>query len=665
MEQTFYVTTPIYYVNAEPHLGHAYTTIVADFLARWHRLDGHRTYFLTGTDEHGEKVYQAAAAAGTDAQSFTDRISERFRGAWRRLDVSHDDFIRTTEPRHTGVVRQVLQRLYDAGDIYSAEYEGLYSVGQERFVTDKELVDGKLPEDAAPPERRRETNYFFRMEKYQPWLIEHLERNPGFIRPDASRREVLAMLREPLGDLSISRPRGRVPWGIPLPWDPEHVTYVWFDALINYASALGYPDGDLYRRFWTSARHLIGKDILKAHAVFWPTMLKAAGSPLYHSLIVGGYLIGPDGRKMSKSLGNVMDPFEMAQRFGPDALRYYLLRAVPYGHDGRVGAEALAERYNADLANDLGNLVSRSRTLIVKHLGARLEAPHQTAADQPVIAAGTGLLAAARGLVHDLKFNAALEEVLQYVRSLNRYFNDEEPWRLAREPAARARLATVLYNVVEGVRIASALLAPAMPVKTQEIRAALGLGPVSFADLEQWGRTAAGTALPETAPVLFPRVDLRAGAAPGAKPKAKSKGTPKTDPQPKTKPKTKTEQGGVVANEETVSTAGEDTIGIDQFARVKLRVAEVVGAERVPKTDKLLALRLRLGDDERTVVSGIAEHYAPEDLVGRKLVVVANLKPAKLRGIVSQGMILAAEDDDGRLALAELPREFPSGAVVR
>lgn len=636
MEQTFYVTTPIYYVNAEPHLGHAYTTIVGDFLARWHRLDGHRTYFLTGTDEHGEKVYQAAAAAGTDAQSFTDRISRRFRHAWQRLDISHDDFIRTTEPRHTRVVRQVLQRIYDAGDIYQAEYEGLYSVGQERFVTDKELVDGKLPEDAAPPERRREINYFFRMEKYQPWLIEHLERNPDFIRPAAYRREVLGMLREPLGDLSISRPRERVPWGIPLPWDADHVTYVWFDALINYASALGYPDGDRYRRFWTSARHLIGKDILKAHAVFWPTMLKAAGSELYHSLIVGGYLFGPDGRKMSKSLGNAMDPFEMAQRFGPDALRYYLLRAVPYGYDGNVGAAALAERYNADLANDLGNLISRTRTLIVKHLGRRLAAPRQSAADQPIIEAGTGLLGTVRGQVRGLKFNAALEEVLQYVRSLNRYFNDQQPWRLAREPESRARLATVLYNVVEGVRIAAALLAPAMPAKMREIRAALGLGPPTFADLDRWGQTEAGTVLPETAPPPFPRVEIRAAPA-------------------------SAKQEGAVAED----SAAEETIGIDDFARVKLRVAEVIGAERVPKTDKLLALRLRLGGAERTVVSGIAEHYAAEDLVGRKLVVVANLKPVKLRGILSEGMILAAEEAGGRLALTEVPRDFPSGAEVR
>ena len=383
----------------------------------------------------------------------------------------------------------MLQRVHDAGDIYQAEYEGLYSVGQERFVTEKELVDGKLPEDAAPPERRREVNYFFRMEKYQPWLIDHLQRHPDFIRPAAYRREVLGMLREPLGDLSISRPRERVPWGIPLPWDEGHVTYVWFDALINYASALGFPDGERYRRFWTSARHLIGKDILKAHAVFWPTMLKAAGIPLYRGLVVGGYLFGHDGRKMSKSLGNAMDPFEMAARFGPDALRYYLLRTVPYGYDGNVGVAAFAERYNADLANDLGNLVSRTRTLIVKHLDRRLQEPQQTAADQPVIRAGVGLLGTLRGQIRDLKFNAALEEVLQYVRRLNRYFNDQEPWRLAREPESRPRLATVLYNVVEGVRIVSALLAPAMPGKAQEIRAALGLGAITFADVERWGGT--------------------------------------------------------------------------------------------------------------------------------------------------------------------------------
>ena len=508
-DQSFYVTTPIYYVNAEPHLGHAYTTIVADFLARWHRLDGWPTYFLTGTDEHGEKVYLAATAAGVDPQSFTDRISRRFRAAWDRLNIRNDDFIRTTEQRHVRVVQQVLQRLYDSGDIYLAEYEGLYSVGQERFVTAKELVDGKLPEDAGPPERRREANYFFRMEKHQEWLIHHLEENPGFIRPDGYRREVLGMLREPLGDLSVSRPRDRVPWGVPIPWDREHVTYVWFDALINYVSALGYPDGDLFQRFWSRAWHMIGKDILKAHAVFWPTMLKAAGIPLYQGLVVGGYLFGQDGRKMSKSLGNAMDPFEMADRFGPDPVRYYLLRAVPYGNDGNVGTAALEERFNADLANDLGNLVARTRTLLVKHLGGRLEPAEQTERDQPIIRTGTGLLDAMRAEVRELRIHAALERVFQYVRALNRYFNDEEPWRLAKDPERRPRLATVLYNVVEGVRIASALLAPALPAKAEEIRGALGLGAISFDDLTAWGGTPAATTVPATAPALFPRRDTR------------------------------------------------------------------------------------------------------------------------------------------------------------
>jgi methionyl-tRNA synthetase len=638
----FYVTTPIYYVNDQPHVGHAYTTVTTDFLARWHRSDGHETYFLTGTDEHGEKVNNAAAEAGEDTQAFVDRVSGRFRDAWQALDISHDDFIRTTEERHKRVVRTLLQRVHDAGDVYFGEYEGLYSVGQERYVGEDELVDGKLPEDRDPPVLRREGNWFFRMEKYRHWLREFLESNPGWVHPDGYRSEMLGLLREPIGDLSISRPRERLPWGIGMPWDDSHVTYVWFDALINYISALGYPDGDLFRRFWTRAWHLIGKDILKAHAVFWPTMLKAAGIPLYEGLVVGGYLFGPDGRKMSKSLGNAMDPFEMAQQFGPDALRYYLLRAVPYGYDGNVGVAALAERYNADLANDLGNLVSRTRTLIVKHLDRRLQAPRQTAADQPVIQAGTGLLEALRGQVRALKFNAALEQVLQYVRSLNRYFNDQEPWRLARDPAARPRLATVLYNVVEGVRIVSALLAPALPGKAPEIRAALGLGPISFADLDRWGQTAAGTTVPATAPALFPRVATRRRSAPAPP-----------------------VQDAAAASGKQEEQVADDTIGIDDFARVKLQVAEVMGAEKVPKTDKLLVLRLRVGDAERTVVSGIAEHYAAEDLVGRKLVVVANLKPAKLRGIVSEGMILAAEDADGRLALAEVPRGFPSGATVR
>ena len=372
MDKTYYITTPIYYVNAEPHLGHAYTTIIADFLFRWHSLDDYESYFLTGTDEHGEKVYQAATAAKKDTQSFTDQISHRFRMAWENLNISNSDFIRTTEERHKDVVRHVLQQVYNSGDIYLAEYEGLYSVGSERFVTEKELVDGKLPEDAAPPILRKETNYFFRMEKYQSWLIDYLEKHPDFVQPEQYMHEVLGMLREPIGDLSISRPKSRVPWGISLPWDKNHVTYVWFDALLNYISALKYPDSPLFEKFWPEARHLIGKDILKAHAIFWPTMLKAAKIPLYKGLFVGGYLFGHDGRKMSKSIGNVMDPFELSKNFGNDLVRYYLLRTVPYGNDGNVGSKALIQRCNADLSNDLGNLISRTRKLILKYLSGTL-----------------------------------------------------------------------------------------------------------------------------------------------------------------------------------------------------------------------------------------------------------------------------------------------------
>ena len=635
--KSFYITTPIYYVNAEPHLGHAYTTVVSDFLARWHRLDGHDTYFLTGTDEHGEKVWEAARARGVDAQTFTDRISNRFRDAWQRLDVQIDDYIRTTEPRHTSVVSAFWQQLYNQGDVYKAYYEGLYSVTQERFVTEKELVDGKLPEDAEPPQLRQEENYFFRMENYREWLVDHIDRHPEFISPAGFRKEVLAILREPIGDLSISRPIDRVPWGVPIPWDKEHVTYVWSDALLNYISALGYPDGELYRRLWPGVWHMIGKDILRQHAIFWPTMLHAAGVPIYERLVVGGYLSGHDGRKMSKSLGNVLDPFELADTFGPDPVRYYLLRELPYGNDGAVGVVGLTERYNADLANDLGNLLSRARKLILGGLNGQLPEPVQTDADGALIAEGEGLLNTMRGRLRNIRIDVALQDALQFVRSLNRYFDSEEPWKLARSEGGKERLGTVLYNVTEGLRVISTLLEPAMPTKCAAIRAALALPESGFASTEEWGGIAAGTVVAQTADHLFPRVE-----------------TPKP-----------------VAEEDIVTQEGADTattdgvISIDEFARVQFRVAEVTAAEAVPKTDRLLKLTLQVGDDERTVVSGIAEHYQPEDLIGRRLVVVANLAPAKLRGVESQGMILAAEDDSGKLALVELPADFASGAVVR
>ncbi|WP_243094088.1 methionine--tRNA ligase [Thermus thalpophilus] len=618
MEKVFYITTPIYYVNAEPHLGHAYTTVVADFLARWHRLDGYQTFFLTGTDEHGETVFRAAERAGEDPKAFVDRVSERFRRAWALLGIAYDDFIRTTEERHKKVVQYVLQKVYEAGDIYYGEYEGLYCVSCERFYTEKELSEGLCPIHGRPVERRKEGNYFFRMEKYREWLLGYLEDHPDLIRPEGYRNEVLAMLAEPIGDLSISRPKARVPWGIPLPWDEDHVTYVWFDALLNYVSALGYPEGERFKTFWPHAWHLIGKDILKPHAVFWPTMLKAAGIPMYRHLNVGGFLLGPDGRKMSKTLGNVVDPFSLAERYGRDAVRYYLLREIPYGQDTPVSEAALRTRYQADLADDLGNLVQRTRAMLFRFAEGRI--PKPVAGEE--LAQGTELAGRLRGLVRELKFHLALEEVMAYVKALNRYINEKRPWELYKEDKEAAQ--AVLYRVVEGLRIASILLTPAMPEKMAELRRALGLKEAArLEEAETWG-LAEPLPLPEEAPVLFPK-----------------------------------EAKASKESEEKM-----EQIGIEDFAKVELRVAEVVAAEKHPNADKLLVLRLSLGKEERTVVSGIAQWYRPEELVGKKVVLVANLKPARLRGVESQGMILAAQEGE-KLALVTLDGDIPPGTVVR
>jgi methionyl-tRNA synthetase len=616
--KVFYITTPIYYVNDAPHVGTAYATITADFLARWHRLDGYTTFFLTGTDEHGEKIARSAARAGETPQAFVDRVSARFQEAWRLLHIAYDDFIRTTEPRHVRVVQEVLQKVYQAGDIYYAEYTGLYSVGQERFVTEKELVDGKLPEDKDPPELRTEANYFFRMEKYQPWLRRYLEEHPELIRPEGYRNEVLALLEEPIGDLSISRPKSRVSWGIPLPWDASHVTYVWFDALLNYLSALGYPDGERFRTFWPHAWHQIGKDILKPHAIFWPTMLQAAGLPVYTHLNVSGYLLGKDGRKMSKSLGNVLDPFALAERYGADALRYYLLREVAYGSDGPVSEEGLRERYTADLAHDLGNLVQRLRTMLLRYLDGRWPAP----APQGVLPAeGIQLAERLRPLVRGLKIHQALEEVFQYIRSLNRYVNAQAPWELAKQ-ADRRPLEEVLAAVGEGIWIAATCLEPALPERMQALREALALPPATLAETERWGRLPQGARIPEEAPLLFPPVE------PLAKP------------------------------------AAPPVVELKDFEGLELRVAEVRAARHHPQADRLLILQLSLGQEERTVVSGIAPWYRPEELIGKQVILVANLKPARIRGVESQGMILAGEEEGGKVRVAFV-EGFPPGTRLR
>lgn len=635
MSKIFYETAAIDYANAAPHIGHVYEKIICDFLARFHRLDGYETNFVTGTDEHGEKIARAAKNAGQEPQAFVDYVSEQlFQPAYRRLLISYDDYIRTTSERHKRFVQEILRKVYEAGDIYYAEYEGLYSVGSERFVTEKELVNGILPGDSEPPIRRKEANYFFRMEKYRPWLVEYLHEHPELIQPQAYRNEVLEILKEPIGDLSISRPKDRVPWGIPIPWDEHHVTYVWFDALLAYASSLA--SRGLFEKYWPHAWHVIGKDILKPHAIFWPTMLKSAGLPIYKRLVVHGHILAMDGRKMGKSLGNAIDPLALLDKFGVDAVHYALLRDTTLGSDSPFGEEVVVQRLNSDLANDLGNLLSRVRTMLLRYTGGKIPAP--SAPDSEIAKAGVALAEKVRKEVDALRIHLALEEVLQYVRSLNKFVNDAKPWELARDESRRPELEDALYTAVEGLRIASVLLEPALPTKARELRAALGLGDYTIAQTETWGLAPAGTPIPQEAPILFPKLEVGELKSEGPKPKA----APSSEPN-----------------------AANGQISIDEFAKVDFRVAEVVKAEKHPKADKLLVLTLNVGDHTRQVVSGIARDYTPESLVGKKLVLVANLKPAVLRGVESQGMILAGENAEGKIVVVTPEQDLPPGAKVR
>ena len=629
-DRTFYLTTPIYYVNSRPHLGHAGATIMADAMCRYRRLRGDRVYFLTGTDEHGDKMAQAAAAAGVTPQAHADTYALAFRETWQRLGITNDDFIRTTESRHRVVVQAILQKLYDAGEIYFGEYGGWYCYGCERFYTEKEIVDGKCPDHQTPLSFIKEKNYFFKMSKYQEWLIKHLEDNPGFIQPERYRNEVLGFLREPLLDLSISRPKARLQWGIPLPFDDQYVTYVWFDALINYISALGYPEGPLYKELWAAghAEHLIGKDILKPHGVYWPTMLHAAGIPLYRRLSVHGYwTIG--GGKMSKSIGNVVEAFQLTDKYGHDAFRYFLLREMNFGLDASFSEEAFVGRLNADLANDLGNFVSRATTMVVNFGGGRI--PARGAAGESEVALRGALeraVADVDAAMEDFAFQRALGAIWEFLGFANRYVDATAPWTLAKDPAKRERLDSVLWTLGESLRCLGILLDPFVPDAAAKIRAGIGSGAPRLQDIA-WGGLAAGASVQKVAG-LFPRVDVK-------------------------------------VSEEPKSGASADSAGkipIADFAKVELRVAEVLAAEKVPKSKKLLKLTVKVGEETRTLVAGVAEQYEPESLVGRKVVIVANLEPATLMGVESNGMVLAASHE-GTVSLLTLDKDVPSGSKVK
>lgn len=640
MTDPFYITTPIYYVNAKPHLGHTYTTIVTDVARRFHAMKGAETFLLTGTDEHGDKIVKAAEQNGQSPREYVDKISQMFADLWPELNISCDHFIRTTDTPHIAVVIEILQKIYDNGDIYYSEYEGLYCFGCERFFNERELVDGKCPDHGTAPEVIRESNYFFKMSRYQQWLIDTLKENPDLIRPERYRNEVLSFLKEPLEDLCISRPKSRLQWGITLPFDDRYVTYVWFDALINYISALEYPDGALFKKFWPHAHHVVAKDILKPHGIYWPTMLKAAGIDVYKHLLVHGYWNVEDS-KMSKSLGNVVDPIYLKETYSTDAIRYFLMREMVFGLDSGFSESAIINRINSDLANDLGNLFSRVLGMFHKYFNATV--PDCDPAVQNNFQ--LDLRADAETVISDyctamehFEFHKALASVWEYIGKMNKYVDVTAPWELAKNKGAKKQLDTVICNLLEGLRVVSGLIYPVMPETAATMQKHLGMDPdrpfYRIAEIREWPQIPANRVLPK-AVSLFPRID------------------PETILKPETAP------------EDSVSTLPvAPEIGFEDFSKIDLRVAAVIHAEKIPKADKLLRLEIDLGDHTRTIVAGIAKFYRPEDLVGKRIVVLANLKPAKLMGVESRGMLLAAVEKDA-CSVAVLDRDIPAGTRLK
>ena len=641
----FYITTAIDYVNSRPHLGTAYEKVCADVIARYKRLSGVETFFLMGNDEHSQNVFKSATEQGLDPLTYCDRMEEIFQKTWRSLDLSYDDFIRTSQPRHKAGVAELVQRIHAAGDIYEGVYEGWYCVGCEAFKPEKELVNGRCPlHPQAEPQWIKEKNYFFRLSKYQKPILEHLLKNPDFFEPEVRRNEQLRLVEGGLEDISISR-AGQA-WGIPLPWDAKSVVYVWFDALINYASAVGLgTDPQRFQEWWPASLHLIGKDITRFHTVIWPAMLMSAGVPLPQAVFAHGFMT-VNGQRMSKSNpGTIIDPLDAAARHGVDPLRLYLVKEIVFGDDGDFALERFDERYNADLANNLGNLVSRVTAMAHQYRQGRLVPAGETSPRLRDIA--TDVAGTYRRAMDELDITQAAAAVFRLIDAANLHIADAAPWALAKDPAQADRLAQVLFDAAEAIRVAAVLLSPIMPTASQEILRRVGV-PSESLNLDRDGRwRPEGERVMVQGSALWPRFDKKT-----IKEKPVSENTPSPAPPP-----TADQVPAGPATTNVGPASGNDRISIDAFMNVELRTAKVIAAEAVPKSKKLIKLQVDLGTEQRTILAGIAEAYQPESLVGRTIVIVANLKPAKLMGIESNGMVLAASPEGGRPVLVTVDAE--------